>query len=205
MDGHGGSTVCYTNSFTLYMCRFYTSQQTGWVRWCGWRAQSEGRCNKVKSKETLVWCHDCLDFFLHWRQHTALSSVNISPQSAPHVMQEKEHKYKTRAPRVQLPPKGEGYTETLFHEVFIPTCWCQPVFLTVSWHQPVVASLWRCKRHVEKIKSLLHSSLRALSYDILLDMVFWLFFSSSTLGTKVNCSAKYSCPPRASILLHTMG
>lgn len=205
MDGHGGSTVCYTNSFTLYMCRFYTSQQTGWVRWCGWRAQSEGRCNKVNSKETLVWCHDCLDFFLHWRQHTALSSVNISPQSAPHVMQEKEHKYKTRAPRVQLPPKGEGYTETLFHEVFIPTCWCQPVFLTVSWHQPVVASLWRCKRHVEKIKSLLHSSLRALSYDILLDMVFWLFFSSSTLGTKVNCSAKYSCPPRASILLHTMG
>lgn len=176
MDGHGGSTVCYTNSFTLYMCRFYTSQQTGWVRWCGWRAQRDAVIRSTVRRHwfdaTIVWTFSYTDGNIP-RCHQLIFHLSLL-----HTWCRKrrnEHKYKTRAPTVQLPPKGEGYTETLFHEVFIPTCWCQPVFLTVSWHQPVVASLWRCKRHVEKIKSLLHSSLRALSYDmiydVLLDMV----------------------------------
>lgn len=82
----------------------------------------------------------------HWLNATIVWKCSYTDGNIPHCHQlvfhlsllhtwcrkrRNEHKYKTRAPRVQLPPKGEGYTKTLFHEVFIPTCWCQPVFYSI--------------------------------------------------------------------------
>lgn len=146
-----GSTVCYANSFTLYKCRFYTSQQTGWVRWCGWRAQSEGRCNKVNSNATIVW-----KFFLHWWQHNALSSVNISPQlsvCSTHDAGKGEvsTNIKQEHPERNSPRRARDILKHCFMKFLFQHTHVSLFFFTVWWHEAVVASLWRCKRHIEKI------------------------------------------------------
>lgn len=81
------------------------------------------------------------------------------------------------------------------------------MFLLQHAHRGLLC--WYCDvvgRHIEKIKSVLHSSLQALPYDILLDMVSRnAFFQGDlhwVLTMKVKLSQpRYSCPLRPGILL----
>lgn len=102
--------------------------------------------------------------------------------------------------RAQLSLKGNGCTKALIFIMFF----LQYDDASLLLHHRDIAG-----NHIEKIQSVLYSSLYVLSYDILLNMVSWNFFSRSTFILSANDEGQgeilnqpsFSCRQRFIMLL----